>query len=491
MTTNQFLAFDLGASSGRAILGKLTDGKLELDEIHRFSNQMTTYFGEYHWNLFHLFSELKYGLKACAIQKIPIRSVGLDTWGVDFGFLASDGSPLGIPFAYRDQRTDGAMDEVFRLIPREKIYELTGIQFMQLNSLYQLYVMQRDKSPVLQAATDLLFMPDLINYLFTGVKKTEFSFATTSQLFNPRTNKWEQQIFDAINVPVQLMQSIIKPGEIIENINHFTCKETGINPIPVVAVGSHDTASAIAAVPADGDNWAYLSSGTWSLMGIEAQSPIITPNSLAAEFTNEGGVENTIRFLKNITGLWLVQECKRIWDIDKKYTYPQLVEMADNATPFQAFVDTDAQEFMNPDYMPKAIMEYWRKTKQPVSENHGDIVRSVFESLAMKYRFVIDLLRETTNKQIDKLHIIGGGSQNELLCQFAANATGIPVIGGPAEATAIGNILMQAKALGVVKSLGEIREIVRNSFDVKTYNPENINEWNSAYERYLEIIQEG
>jgi len=490
MKKHSFLAFDLGATSGRSIAGYLDGDNLEMKELTRFPNNMITVRGHYHWDIFSLFEYLKAGLKAFRqSENADPDSIGIDTWGVDFGLLAADGSILGIPYAYRDSRTDGMMDEFFKLVPRKKVYDLTGIQFMQLNSLYQLFAMKKANSSLLNAATDLLFIPDLLNYLFTGVKKSEFTFATTSQMFNPKTRKWEKTLFDAMGVDIKLMQDIVLPGTVIGKVLPEIAQEAGAGQIPVVAVALHDTGSAIAAVPAEGTNWAYLSSGTWSLMGIETREALINEKTEALNFTNEGGVEGTYRFLKNITGMWLLEQCKKVWSVKKDYSYPELVEMAKAVKPFQCFVDPDAPDFMNPGDMAEAIRQYCRKTGQTVPSGESEIVRCIFDSLALKYRNVLDMLREVSPHPIEKLHVIGGGSKNEFLCQLTANAIGIPVLAGPSEATALGNIMVQAMAVGAVKSLAEIRKVVSKSVKPDVYQPMDFAKWDVAYKQFQSIIK--
>jgi rhamnulokinase len=490
MKKYSFLAFDLGATSGRSIAGTLTGDQLEMKELTRFPNNMINVRGHLHWDIFGLFEYLKEGLKAFRQSEgCDPDAIGIDTWGVDFGLLAADGSILGIPYAYRDSRTDGMMDEFFKLVPRKKVYELTGIQFMQLNSLYQLFAMKRAKSSLLDAATDLLFIPDLLNYLFTGVKKSEFTFATTSQMFNPKTRKWEKTLFDAMGIDMKIMQETVLPGTILGKLSSDICKETGAGAVPVVSVALHDTGSAIAAVPAEGTNWAYLSSGTWSLMGIETREALINEKTEALNFTNEGGVEGTYRFLKNITGMWLLEQCRKTWSAKKDYSYPELVNMAKAAKPFQCFVDPDAADFNAPDDMAEAIRQFCKKTKQYVPANEGEIVRCIFDSLALKYRNVLDMLREVSPHPIEKLHVIGGGSKNEFLCQLTANAIGIPVLAGPSEATALGNIMVQAMAMGAVKSLAEIRKVVSKSVKPDVYQPKDVVQWEAAYKQYISAVK--
>jgi len=485
MTTRNFLAFDLGASSGRAILGTISEDKLSLREIHRFDNQMVEINGSFFWNIFSLFGELKTGLKKCIHDfGIQPESLGVDTWGVDIVLLDRNGMIVGLPYAYRDPRTDQAMEEVFKVVPKKELYRMTGIQFMQFNTLFQLHAYKRDQSPQLETAKDILFMPDALCYLFSGIKKNEFSIASTSQFLKPGKLVYEQQLFDAIGVDISLMQELVLPGTILGTLKPEIQKETGSSAIPVVAVAAHDTASAIASVPATGRNWAYISSGTWSLMGIESDRPLISEEIQNLNFTNEGGVEGTTRFLKNIMGLWLLQECRRSWSSERTYSWPEMVDMSLKAHPFKCLIDPDAREFLNPGDMPAAIEAFCVKTSQPVPENHGEIIRTIFESLALKYRATLDSIRAVSPVEIEKIHIIGGGANNELLCQYTSNATNLPVYAGPAEATAIGNIMLQAKALGVVSSLEEIRRMVFGSFETKIFKPQNSDNWNIQYQRF-------
>lgn len=489
MATRNFLAFDLGASSGRAILGTISGNKLSLKEIHRFENQMVEIDGSFYWNIFSLFGELKTGLKKCVRDfGIQPESVGVDTWGVDIVLLDRNGMIVGLPYAYRDPRTDTAMEEVFKIVPRKELYLMTGIQLMQFNTLFQLYAYKRDRSPQLEIAKDILFMPDALCYLFSGVKKNEFSIASTSQFLKPGKLEYEQKLFDAIDFDISLMQDLVLPGTVLGNIKPEIQKETGSAPIPVVAVAAHDTASAIASVPAAGRNWAYISSGTWSLMGIESDQPLISEEIQKLNFTNEGGVEGTTRFLKNIMGLWLLQECRRIWSTDHNYSWPEMVEMSLKAQPFKCLIDPDAHEFLNPGDMPAAIAAFCRKTNQPEPETHGEVIRTIFESLAFKYRATLESIMAVSTVTIGKIHIIGGGANNELLCQYAANATNLPVYAGPTEATAIGNIMMQAKALGAVSTLGEIRRMVFDSFETKIFLPQDADNWNFQYQIFKGFI---
>jgi rhamnulokinase len=489
MNLSYHLAFDLGAESGRAVLGKLDGGRLSVRELHRFPNTPVRLFGHFHWNIFTLFEEMKKAMKACA-SEVPSgpASIGVDTWGVDFGLLARDGSILGLPFCYRDARTQGAMEEFFKLVPREELYEATGIQFMPFNTLFQIYSMVRDRSPILDAASDLLFMPDLFNYLLTGKKASEFTMATTSQIFNPRTRSWDPGLFQAMGLSKKILQEVLEPGKVLAHLLPDVARETELKDVPVVATASHDTGAAVAAVPARGRNWAYISSGTWSLVGVEERAPIITREALDRNFTNEGGVAGTIRFLKNVTGLWLVQQCRKAWEGTRAYSYDELTRMAAAAPPFQALIDPDAPEFLHPPDMPEAIRAYCRKTGQAPPLSAASLVRSVFESLALKYRLIIDQMENIVGHPIERVHIIGGGSQNHLLCQFAANATGRAVSAGPAETTAVGNILVQAMALKSVGSHEEMRTIVRDSFDPMDYEPRQDKAWREAFERFRTVL---
>ncbi|MHA1569549.1 MAG: rhamnulokinase [Alphaproteobacteria bacterium] len=488
MPSSAHLAFDLGAGSGRVLLGLLQDDRLTVRELYRFPNEMLPIREHLHWDLFGLFKQIKEGLRLCAHEiDISPTSVGVDTWGVDFGLLARDGSVLGLPHTYRDPRTEGAMDSFFQRVPRERVYELTGIQFLPFNTLFQLEAMVRDNSPLLAVATDLLFMPDLFHYLLSGEKVTEFTFATTSQLYNSKKGDWDEQLLHALYLPQYLFQDIVAPGSVIGTISDEIARETGFAAAPLVAVATHDTGSAVAAVPAEGDDWAYISSGTWSLMGVEMPQPIINEEARTMNFTNEGGVGGAYRVLKNITGLWLLQECRRVWSHEREVDYDELTERAAEAAPFVSLIDVDDPAFLNPPDMPAAIAEYCRRTNQPAPESVGATVRCILESLALKYRWVLEQLWALRPQRINRLHVIGGGAQNELLCQFTAEAAGLPVLAGPVEATAIGNLLVQAMALEEVTSPAHLREVVRNSFEVTRYEPRQHLLWQDVWERYQDL----
>jgi rhamnulokinase len=489
MSKNYFLAFDLGASSGRAMLGILENGRLELAEVHRFKNQMTRIHGSYYWNIFNLFEELKTGLKKC-VSELGIQplSVGIDTWGVDYALVTAGGRLAGLPFAYRDHRTDQAMEQFFRILPQKETYLSSGIQFMQFNTLFQLFSSVKQNDPELKVAEKLLFTPDVLNFFFTGITKNEYTIASTSQLLKPGRPEWEPKLFEAAGIDQKLGEEIVQPGTVLGEVLAEIQEDTGCGAIPCVAVASHDTASAVVSVPAEGENWAYLSSGTWSLLGIESPEPLVSEKSLEMNFTNEGGAEGTTRFLKNIMGMWLIQECKRIWDQEKEMDWQEIVELSNAAEPFKCLVNPDDPMFLNPGDMPEAIKSFCKKTGQPVPETKGEIARCIYDSLALKYKYTLGQIETVTGKKIEKLHIIGGGANNEMLNRFTANAIGIPVVAGPTEATAIGNIMMQAKALGMVHSVQEIRDVIRNSFDVKTFEPHSDPGWEKAFGAFCKML---
>lgn len=489
----RFLAFDLGAASGRAMVGQLDGDHLRLEEVHRFVNCAVQVPGSLHWDVLRIWTEIKHGLGLAAkAHGEGLVAVGLDTWGVDFGLLAADDRLLGNPYHYRDGRTDGMMEEAFQLVPRAEIYERTGIQFMQLNSLYQLLAMAKAGSPELFTAHTLLNMPDLFSFWLSGRKASEFTIASTTQCYDPRAGDWARDMLDRMGIPTHIFGTIVPPGTVLDRLLPSVAEETGSPPIPVIASAAHDTASAVAAVPASGPDYIYLSSGTWSLMGVEVKEPIITEQSLAYDFTNEGGVNNTFRFLKNIMGLWLVQECRREWTrIGQSYSYEDLTRMAAEAPPFGPLVSLKDSRFLAPGDMPTRIQAFCRETGQAIPETKGQIIRCALESLALEYRWVAERLDEMVGRRLPTIHVIGGGSQNELLNQFGADATGRTVIAGPVEATAVGNVLVQARALGYIGSSAEARALVRRSFKVTTFEPEDSTDWDEAYWRYLRLGHQG
>jgi len=471
------------------MLGRLDSGRLELVEVHRFPNRMVNIGGSLHWDVHELFREMKLGLHLCSEKytRTP-ASIGIATWGVDFGLLDEHGELIDLPFTYRDPRTRGAIEEFTRLIPRERLYDLTGVQIIPINSLFQLHALRRDQSPQLAKAAHLLFMPDLFNFLLTGRKQSEFTFATTSQLYNPRKRNWEGEILTALGISPAIMPDIGMPGTDIGPLLDSVRTEAGLANTIVRAVGSHDTASAVAAIPATDGNFAYISSGTWSLMGFESREPVITPLAREHNFSNEGAVDGGFRVLKNITGLWLLQECRRCWTHDgRTLSYDELVRQAGHAESFRSIIDPDDAQFANPADMPGAIAEYCRTTGQTAPDNTGLFARCILESLALAYRHTLEQIREIRAAPIERIHVIGGGSQNTLLCQMTADATGLPVLAGPKEATAIGNVLVQAMVEGEIDGLPELRRVVRRSFPPIVFEPRADPRWEEAYDRFREL----
>ncbi len=490
MDKKYFLAFDLGATSGRSILASIENGKIEMKELTRFPSRIIHLHGKYYWSIYALYGALKEGLCVAARENVRIESVGIDTWGVDFAYLGEDGTFMGLPRTYRDPYTNGAPEEVFQIVPKKEVYDLTGIQIMNFNSLYQLFAAKKENSSAYNAASEVLFMPDALAYLLSGEKVCEYTIASTSQILNPRTKCMESGLLELLGLKTGLFCDIVMPGTVIGKLTKEIEDETGLKNVKVIAVAGHDTASAIASIPAENEKFAYLSSGTWSLMGIEVLEPIITEDSFQMNFTNEGGVEGTTRFLKNITGMWLLEQCRAEWaKAGKEYSYPEIVKMAESSEPFRSLVDSDHPSFANPGNMPEAIKNYCKSTNQPVPESDSDFIRCIFESLALKYRFVLESLRKVSPFPIEKLHVIGGGSQNKLLNQWTANSIGIPVIAGPSEATAIGNVMMQVKALGLVNNLSEIRKVVRDSVSPEIFTPQDTQTWETAYKKFTLLLK--
>lgn len=487
----RLLAIDLGASSGRGVLGTLEGGTLKLQEVHRFANGPVRILDSLHWDVLLLQEEIKHALEVCVKEfGAELDGIGFDTWGVDFALIGRNDTLLGHPYHYRDKLTDGMMDEAFRRVPREEIFQMTGIQFMKLNTLYQLLAMSLANSPLLDVAETLLMMPDLFNFLFTGKKVSEFTIATTTQFYDPRERNWSKPLFDKLGLPFHILPEIVPAGTEIGTLLPDIGDDVGLGKVPVIAPACHDTGCAVAAVPAKGENWLYISSGTWSLIGVEIPEPIITDLTLKYNFTNEGGVGDTIRLLKNITGMWLIQECRRTWDeAGEGLSYDELEQMAEEAQPLVSIIEPNYEPFLSPGDMPARIREFCRETGQPIPETKGAVIRCALESLALKYRWGIEKLEEILGRRLDVVHIVGGGCKNELLCQLAADATGRQVVAGPVEATAIGNIMIQALTMGYVDSIADARELIRRSFDVITYEPRATAGWDDAYERYLEIAE--
>ncbi|MBC7235950.1 MAG: rhamnulokinase [Chloroflexi bacterium] len=486
---SHYLAFDLGAESGRAVVGLLGDKGLALSTLHRFPNGPVRVFEHLYWDVLRLFGEIKNALGMYRLEYGPtLGGIGVDTWGVDLALLGRDDQLLGNPHHYRDPRTVGMLKEAFRLVPREEIFQYTGIQFMEINSLYQLLAMKRRGDPALEQAKALLMMPDLFNFWLTGIKACEFSDATTTQFYDPRARDWARPLLAKLGLPTHFLQEIVPPGTVLGTLHPSVAEETGLDSVPVIAPACHDTGSAVAAVPARGRDFAYISSGTWSLMGVEIPEPVISAESLAFNFTNEGGVCGTFRLLKNIMGLWLVQECRRAWAHEgDELSYDEITALAAKATPFGPLIEPDSVEFLRPGDMPRRIQDFCRRTGQRVPETKGEIARCALESLALKYRWALEKLEKMLGRRLEVIHVVGGGSQNRLLCQLTADATGRPVVGGPVEATAIGNILMQILAQGQIASLAEGRELVRRSFETIDYEPTSPKAWDEAYERFIEL----
>lgn len=476
-----YLAVDLGAESGRVMIGTIQNDKLTLRQAHRFSNGPVEEDGSLKWDFAKLMGEIKTGLKmAIAECAGDVAGIGVDSWGVDFGLLGKDGKLLEKPYHYRDSRTNGMIEKACDIMGKRALYDNSGIQFMPFNSVFQLLSMRLAKKPALDNADKLMFIADLVSYELCGQVFSEFSLASTSQMMDMRTGKWSEAILKGLDLPARLLARIVPTGTVVGKLTDAVANELGCKPIPVIATGSHDTACAVAGVPAKkGTNWAYLSSGTWSLMGIESPRAVINDTTFEFMFTNEGGVGNTIRLLKNIMGLWLVQESRRQWqrqgcDLD----YAQLADMAQKAKPFAAKIDPDYGDFLAPGDMPDKINRYLESTGQKRIDDKGQLVRAILESLARRYRQVLKQLEEMKGGPIDVLHIVGGGIQNELLNQLTADATGCTVITGPVEATACGNILVQAMAVGQLPSLDKARQVIANSVELKTYKPSNSDAWN-------------
>lgn len=486
----KYIAVDIGAESGRVMIGTLAGGVLSLEEVHRFDNGPVRVMGHLHWDALHLFSEIKRGLALVAQEHgTDFTSVGIDTWAIDFGLLDADGELLGNPFAYRDARTEGMMEEAFTSISQREIFEQSGgIQFLSVNTLYQFVAMVASHSPQLNIAHDFLLIPDLLHYWLTGVKACEYTNATTTQFYNSLSGEWSAPILDALGIPKHIFPEVIHPGTILGPLLPEVAAEVGFDSLTVVAPATHDTASAVVAVPAESDDIAWISSGTWSLLGGIHDKAIVTGEALSYNISSYGGAGGTILPWKNIMGLWLVQECRRVWArAGDEYSYDEVTQMATDAAPFIAIVDPDHPSFLAPSDMPEAIRAYCWESGQQRPETRGEIIRTALESLALRYRWVIEKLDILLDHKTETLHIVGGGSQNELLNQFAADAVQLPVVAGPVEATAIGNVAVQAVAGGDLTSLHEARQIVRNSFAVRHYKPGDGATWDEAYGHFLEL----
>lgn len=482
-----FFAVDLGATSGRTILASLTEKGIELEEVNRFPNHLIEVSGHFYWDINELYRHILEGMKTVASRNIQIDSIGIDTWGVDFVCIGKDGHLLRQPYAYRDPHTNGAPDEFFKKIPRDEVYQITGIQVMNFNSLYQLDTMRRNSDSALEAADKIAFMPDALSYMLTGNLVTEYTIASTSQMLDAHTQRFSPQLLQAVGLTEENFGKFVFPGECIGTLTPEVQKETGLGAIPVVAVAGHDTGSAVAAVPALNKNFAYLSSGTWSLIGIETDAAVINEETARLNFTNEGGIGGTIRLLKNICGMWLLERCRKEWP---ERSYPELIAEAEQCEPFRSLINPDDEIFANPTSMVDAICEYCQSTGQPSPQTQGEFTRCIFESLALRYKQVLEDLQKLSAYPIETLHIIGGGSRNALLNQFTADATGMEVVAGPSEATAIGNVMVQAMAMGVVNNIGEMRQLIYNSIPLSTYVPQQTSVWETAYNNFKKYSHE-
>lgn len=484
------LAIDFGASGGRAILGSFDGEKITLEEVHRFTNDPVTVNGTVYWDVLRLFHEIKQGIiKANAAGGFD--SVGIDTWGVDFGLIDGEGKLMENPVHYRDLRTKGLVEDSFNLLPKEKFYNLTGIQFMELNTVFQLYSLKKYRPHMLERAESILFMPDLFAYMLTGEKATEYSIATTSQLVDINTHDWCDEVFDKLGIPKRLMGKISLPGTVIRKLSDEVKAECGLDEDKkVISVCGHDTQSAITAVPAESEDFIFLSSGTWSLFGTELDTPIVNEKSLEMNITNEGGCEGKTGFLKNIIGLWLIQESRRHWGRHgESYSYADLEKLALEAEPFKCFIDPDSPEFTPMGDIPGRVREYCRRTGQFVPETAGEIMRCIYESLAMKYRMTFDKIKDCTGKDYPCIHVIGGGVKDGLLCRMTASSCGVTVKAGPIEATVLGNIAVQLLAQDCVKTVAEARKIIANSESLKIFDPVDSDAWSKAYERFLKVTE--
>ena len=486
-----FFAVDLGATSGRTILGVLADGKLEQEELTRFPNNLIETGGHFYWDIFALYYEMIKGLQLVGKRGIEISSIGIDTWGVDFVLIGDDNAILRNPIAYRDPHTFEAIDDYLEhVLDRKTVYDITGIQFMNFNSLFQLHAMRRADNVALKHAQKILFVPDALSWMLTGEAVCEYTIASTSQMLDPQTGDLSEKLIESVGLTRRHFGRMVHPGEQIGVLTDEVQRMTGLGAVPVIAVGGHDTASAVAAVPAKDEQFAYLSSGTWSLMGIETKHAVITPRSYELNFTNEGGIEGTTRFLKNICGMWLYERCRKEWPEEvRQLSHPELQGSAMQVEGFRSIINPDDKAFANPSSMIEAIRQYCRETGQHVPETPAEICRCIFDSLALRYRQVFGWLKEFADFDLSVLHVIGGGSLNKYLNQFTADALGVEVLAGPQEGTAIGNIMIQAKTAGEVGDIWQMRRIIANSIDIVRYQPAaDKGQWDAAYEKYLEIL---
>lgn len=470
----RYIAVDCGAGSGRVIVGQVNNGKIELDEVYRFNNQQVKLGQNVYWNFLSLFEEVKKGISLAVKKYDDIVSIGIDTWGVDYGLIDETGRLIGNPFCYRDGRTEGIPEQVYKIIGKDDIYSISGTQPMDINTIFQVLSMQVEDNPQLKIAKHLLFMPDLLNYFLTGQKKSEYTIASTSSLLDAKTKNWSDELLQALGLNATMMCDIVFPGYVLGKVKKEICSEIGCYGLDVVSVGSHDTASAVVTTYCKNKNIAFLSSGTWSLIGTRIEKPILNATALQFDFTNEGGVNKDILFIKNITGLWLLQRVVAQWEKEDGLSldYDNLIASASFIKPVEKYINPDDKIFMNPINMCDAITEYCLKNGLKAPQTRTEMVRLILESLAMKYRESIELLQQITKKKVEKIHIVGGGSQNELLNQLTSNYTGLPVIVGPVEATAMGNIIMQAIARKELNGIEEVEHYINNSVLIKYYQPE-------------------
>ena len=487
-----YLAFDLGASSGRAVIGRFDGKVVELEEIHRFANGPVTVAGGLYWDALRLYEEMLAGLRKCVqISGPELAGIGIDTWGVDFALLDGGDELLGNPRCYRDPRVQGMLKRAISRVSRAEIFEQTGLQFLEINTLYQLLSMTERNAPHLRMARTFLMMPDLFNFWLTGRKVCEFSNATTTQFYNPKSGGWATDLLDRLDIPKDMLPEIVPPGTSLGALRPEIAADAGVRSGDVIAPACHDTGSAVAAVPFSSADAAYISSGTWALLGTELQVPNVTPEALRYNFTNEGGVCGTFRFLKNVTGLWIVQECRRIRENQgRAFSFSDLVLLAEAAPALTSFIDPDHPDFLEPGDMPARIRAYCKRTGQTEPATDGAVIRCALESLALKCRYVLEDLELVLNRKLHTIHIVGGGIRNTLLNQFTANAAGRPVVTGPAEATALGNVLVQAYARREIDSLAGIREVVRNSTELATFEPDGGGAWEDAYARFRRLLND-
>ncbi len=487
--TKNILAIDLGATSGRAILAACSETKIEsMREVLRFPNQILQVSGKYYWNIWSIYEHVINALKTLASEGAEIDSIGVDTWGVDFVCVGEDGNFLELPRSYRDPYTDGIPEELFRIIPKDEVYKKTGTQILNINSLYQLYAQKKEGSSALKNAKKILFLPDAVSYLLTGKMVCESTILSTAQLRNLNTGKIDEELLAAAGISLSLFPEMVEPGTVVGTLTPEIQKQTGLGAIPVVAVAGHDTASAVAAIPAADEHFAYLSCGTWSLFGIETRKAIISDKSREYNCTNEGGVEGTTRFLKNICGMWLLECCRKQWGKSAP-EIGQLCKDAMEAPAFQSLINPDDPSFANPESMVDAIQEYCRRSGQHVPEGYREISRCIFESLALRYRQVLGYMVELAPFRIDRLHVIGGGCRNAYLMQMTADSIGLPVLAGPVEGTAFGNIMLQAKAAGLVGDRFEMRKIIAGTIEMKEYQPHDSAPWDDAYDKFLKVTK--